>query len=103
MTAWREGFEGREGERQEAQPYQCLRGDPNSFKNIQATYTHTHSNAGPETASGTHEKRPCIRQESVLKGIVHSAENYHNYHYLLMLFQPRKLLVFFIGMQKEHF
>lgn len=32
----------------------------------------THANAGPETASGTHEKRPCIRQESVLKGIVHS-------------------------------
>lgn len=63
-------MKGKEGERQEAQPYQCLRGDPNSFKNIQATYTHTHANAGPETASGTHEKRPCNRHKSVLKRIV---------------------------------
>lgn len=49
---------GKERKRQEAQPCQCLRGDPKSFKNIQATYTHTQANAGPETASGTHEKRP---------------------------------------------
>lgn len=89
--------------RQEAQPYQCLRGDPNSFKNIQATYTHTHANAGPETASGTHEKKPCIRQDSVLKGIVHS-----KFKFILIIimysccFNPVSCY-FFFGTQKENF
>lgn len=64
-------MKGKEGERQEAQPYQRLRGDLNSFKNIQATYTHTHANDGPESACGTNEKRPCNRHKSVLKGIIY--------------------------------
>lgn len=69
VTAWREGYEGREGERQEAQPINVSEGIQTLLK---TSKQHTHANAGPETASGTHEKRPCIRQESVLKGIVHS-------------------------------
>lgn len=96
-------MKGREGERQEAQPYQCLRGDPNSFKNIQGTYTHTHANAGPETASGTREKRPCNRQKFALKGIVPSTMKMIIIIIIYACFSNPLGCYFFIGTQKEHF
>ncbi len=39
---------------------------------LKTSKQHTQANARPETASETHEKRPCVRQESVFKGIAHS-------------------------------
>lgn len=98
----RGNMKGKEGERQEVQPYQCLRGDPKSFKNIQATYTHTHTNAGSETAFGIQERKPCNRQNSVLKGIVHSTMKMI---IIIIIYACCSIPVgcyFFIGTQKEN-
>jgi len=63
-------MKAREGERQEAQPYQCLRGDPNSFKNIQGTYTHRIRTQmlGQKLPLGHMRKDPVIGRSLHLKG-----------------------------------